>query len=85
MRRTAQRERSTSSRIAKNKVRKLKAFQDKMYVTIDFLMELTEVYRVVNKSDSNALISVPLTNEKKGRQIILDNENLSMDFPITVS
>ncbi len=38
----------TSSRIAQNKVRKLKFFQRDMYVTIDFLLGLTEVYRAID-------------------------------------
>ncbi len=38
----------TSSRIAKNKVRKIKIFQRDMYVTIDFLLGLTEVYRAID-------------------------------------
>ena len=60
----------TSSRIAKDKVRKLKAFQDEMYVTIDFLLGLTEVYRVVNRKNPNALMTVPLSEEGGSKQII---------------
>ena len=36
----------TSSRIAKNRVRKVKIFQKKLYSTIDLLMGLTEIYQI---------------------------------------
>ncbi|MEE8436962.1 MAG: Gfo/Idh/MocA family oxidoreductase [Candidatus Neomarinimicrobiota bacterium] len=61
----------TSSRIAKDKVRKIKIFQKDMYVTIDFLLGLTEVYRVMDAhtEDSKALFSAPLEANGKLRQI----------------
>lgn len=50
-----------SSRVAKNKVRKVKVFQRDLYATIDLLLGLTEVYKVVNNPDDNpeALITAP--------------------------
>ena len=54
----------TSSRIAKNKIRKVKIFQNKLYSTIDLLLGLTEIYQVEGytkdklKSSSNFLFEV---------------------------
>ena len=72
----------TSSRIAKDKVRKLKAFQDEMYVTIDFLLGLTEVYRVVNKKDPNALMSVPLNETGGSKQIVYEKPLVQAADPL---
>ncbi len=64
----------TSSRVAKDKVRKIKVFQKDMYVTIDFLLGLTEVYRVMDadETDPNALMSAPLEANGKHRQIFYE-------------
>lgn len=64
----------TSSRVAKDKVRKLKIFQKDMYITIDFLLGLTEVYRVVDADDEDprALMSAPLDAHGKLRQIFYE-------------
>ena len=61
----------TSSRIAKNKVRKLKLFQRDMYVTIDFLLGLTEVYRALDAdtNDPLALVTAPLEQNGQHRKI----------------
>jgi len=61
----------TSSRVAKDKVRKIKIFQKDMYVTIDFLLGLTEIYRVMDspEKESDALFSAPLNANGKMRQI----------------
>lgn len=64
----------TSSRVAKDKVRKIKIFQRDLYVTIDFLLGLTELYRVVDASKSNprALMSAPLEQDGKQRLIVYE-------------
>jgi predicted dehydrogenase len=64
----------TSSRIAKDKVRKIKIFQRDMYVTIDFLLGLTEVYRIKDNdiSDVEALLSAPLEANGKQRRILYE-------------
>lgn len=64
----------TSSRIAQNKVRKLKFFQRDMYVTIDFLQGLTEVYRALDsiEEDPNALVTAPLDQDGKHRAIVYE-------------
>lgn len=79
----------TSSRIAQNKVRKLKFFQRDMYVTIDFLLGLTEVYRSVdsNEKDPNALITAPLDQDDNHRSIVYEKptvENIdALRFELT--
>lgn len=68
----------TSSRIAKDKVRKIKVFQQDLYVTIDFLLGLTEVYKIVD-SDSvskNAIMSAPLNRNGKIREIIYEKPEI---------
>lgn len=64
----------TSSRIAQNKVRKLKFFQRDMYVTIDFLQGLTEVYRAIDSEtkDPYALVTAPLNSNGKHRSIVYE-------------
>ena len=64
----------TSSRVAQNKVRKLKFFQRDMYVTIDFLQGLTEVYRAIDSETqvTNALVTAPLNNNGGHRAIVYE-------------
>jgi len=64
----------TSSRIAQNKVRKLKFFQRDMYVTIDFLQGLTEIYRAIDSDTqiSNTLVTAPLNNNGRHRAIVYE-------------
>ena len=64
----------TSSRIAKEYVRKLRIFQQDMYVTIDFLRGLTEVYRLLDaeEEDPDAVFSAPLVTGKTTRQIVYE-------------
>jgi predicted dehydrogenase len=72
----------TSSRIAKDKVRKLKAFQNEMYVTIDFLLGLTEVYRIVKNKGPKGLAAVPLNENEKNKQIIYEKPTVSSFDPL---
>ena len=60
-----------SSRVAKDKVRKLKVFQRDLYATIDLLLGITEVYNIVSEPDKNpdALMILPFHYEKKKRFI----------------
>ena len=59
----------TASRVAKDKVRKIKIFQDNLYSTIDLLLEQTEVYNITKDPNiiENALQAepFPIDNEKK--------------------
>ena len=68
----------TSSRIAQNKVRKLKFFQRDMYVTIDFLQGLTEVYRAIDSDTqtSEALVTAPLNNDGGHRAIVYEKPQI---------
>ena len=68
----------TSSRIAQNKVRKLKFFQRDMYVTIDFLLGLTEVYRAIDSdiTVSNAMITAPLESNGGHRSIVYEKPSI---------
>ncbi len=61
----------TSSRIAKDKVRKFKIFQKDLYITIDFLQGLSEVYRVLesDQKDPDAILTAPLLNNGRNREI----------------
>ena len=64
----------TSSRVAKDYVRKLRLFEQEIYITIDFLQGLTEVYKVLdeNKENPTALISAPLETNGQNRQIVYE-------------
>ena len=64
----------TSSRVAKDRVRKMKVFQQDLYITIDFLIGLTEIYRVMdaNESDLAAIMSAPIESGGKQRQIFYE-------------
>ncbi|RMF09440.1 MAG: gfo/Idh/MocA family oxidoreductase [Candidatus Neomarinimicrobiota bacterium] len=64
----------TSSRIAKDKVRKIKIFQKDLYITIDFLLGLTEVYRVldVDMSDPQALATAEFVRNGSARKIVYE-------------
>lgn len=59
----------TSSRVAKDKVRKTKIFQKDMYVTIDFLLGLTEVYQVMSDKNPKAILTAPLDSKNNHREI----------------
>ncbi len=64
----------TASRIAKDKVRKIKVFQQDMYVTIDMFLGLTEVYRILDmqEKDPEAILTVPLDQDGIHRQIVYE-------------
>jgi predicted dehydrogenase len=63
-----------SSRIAKDKVRRVKVFQKNLYATIDLLLGLTEVYKIVDNPDNNqdAVMTVPFEYEGSERFIAYD-------------
>ena len=68
----------TSSRVAKDKVRKIKLFQQNLYITIDFLVGLTEVYRVVDseKQESPDIISAPIDLGGTQKHIVYEKPNI---------
>ena len=69
----------TSSRVAKDRVRKIKIFQQDLYITIDFLIGLTEVYRVmdVEEKGTPAIISAPIESKGKQRHIIYEKPKIN--------
>ena len=64
----------TASRIAKDRVRKIKVFQQDMYVTIDLSLGLTEVYRILDtqRKDPQAIFTAPLDQDGYQRQIVYE-------------
>ena len=68
----------TSSRVAKDKVRKIKIFQRNLYITIDFLIGLTEIYRVMDKEKKgrSAIITAPLESKGKLRHIVYEKPKI---------
>ena len=68
----------TSSRIAQNHVRKAKMFQQDLYITIDFLLGLTEIYRVLDpdEPDQNVIQDVPFHYEGKTKRIVYEKPDL---------
>ena len=68
----------TSSRVAKDKVRKIKIFQRNLYITIDFLIGLTEIYRVMDKEKrgTSAIITAPIESKGKPRQIVYEKPKI---------
>ncbi len=68
----------TSSRIAKDKVRKIKLFQQDLYITIDFLASITEIYRAMdlNQKDEKAIMSAIMETNGKQRQIFYEKPEI---------
>ena len=68
----------TSSRVAKDKVRKIKLFQDNLYSIIDLLMEQTEIYNITNDPSliTGALQTEPFTQNNKEKYIAYQKPNL---------
>ncbi|MFL3024451.1 MAG: Gfo/Idh/MocA family protein [Candidatus Neomarinimicrobiota bacterium] len=68
----------TSSRVAKDKVRKIKIFQRNLYITIDFLIGLTEIYRVMDKEKrgTSAIISAPIESKGRPRHIVYEKPKI---------
>ena len=65
----------TSSRVAKDRVRKIKMFQQDLYVTIDFLAGISEVYKAMGatQNDPEAIMSAPLVGaDGKHKQIFYE-------------
>ncbi|RPH06930.1 MAG: gfo/Idh/MocA family oxidoreductase, partial [bacterium TMED46] len=60
-----------SSRIAQNDIRKVKVFQKNLYATLDLLLGLTEVYKIMDNQPNNINIikSVPFLRNNKKRFI----------------
>ena len=72
----------TSSRIAKDRVRKIKVFQKNMYITIDMLLTLSEVYRVTDKDKSNSKFTAQFDYKGTHREIIYEKPKVKSKDPL---
>ena len=70
----------TSSRVAQDHVRKTKIFQQDLYITIDFLLGLTEIYRVIdpNEQDPDAIKDVRFQYGDKTKKIVYENPDIPL-------
>ena len=68
----------TSSRVAKDKVRKIKLFQENLYSTIDLLLEQTEIYTITEKPNliPDVLKTEPFTQNNESKLIAYQKPNL---------
>ena len=68
----------TSSRVAKDRVRKIKLFQDNLYSTIDLLMEQTEIYRITDDPSliPGVLKTEPFTQNNTDKHIAYQKPDL---------
>ena len=72
----------TSSRIAKDRVRKIKVFQKNMYITIDMLLTLSEVYRVTDEDKSNSKFTAQFDYKGTHREIIYEKPKVKSKDPL---
>ena len=70
----------TSSRVAQDHVRKTKIFQQDLYITIDFLLGLTEVYRVIDpdEQDPDAIKDVQFQYGDKTKKIVYEKPDIPL-------
>ena len=68
----------TASRVAKDKVRKIKIFQDNLYSTIDLLLEQTEIYNITKDSNliENALQAEPFPDDNEKKYIVYEKPKI---------
>jgi len=68
----------TSSRVAQDHVRKTKIFQQDLYITIDFLLGLTEIYRVLDmeEPDPDAIKDVQFHYGDKTKKIVYEKPDI---------
>jgi len=68
----------TASRISQKQMRKLRLFQSRLYIGIDFLQQITEVYRLLESDEDStgALLTMPL--EYNGRRRMITYEKLEV-------
>jgi Predicted dehydrogenases and related proteins len=68
----------TSSRVAKDKVRKIKLFQENLYSTIDLLLEQTEIYTITEEPNliPDVLKTEPFTQNNESKIIAYQKPNL---------
>ena len=68
----------TSSRVARDKVRKIKIFQENLYTTVDLLIEQTEIYSITKDPSiiTGVLQTEPFTYNNKEKFIAYQKPNL---------
>ena len=68
----------TSSRVAKDKVRKIKIFQENLYSTIDLLLCQTEIYNITKNKHliKNALHIEPFPEKNDNKYIIYEKPEI---------
>ncbi len=68
----------TSSRVAQDHVRKAKIFQKNLYITIDFLLGLTEIYRVLDpeEPDPDSIQDVQFHYGDKTKKIVYEKPDI---------
>ena len=74
----------TSSRVAKDKVRKIKIFQENLYSTIDLLLSQTEIYNITKDKHliENALHIEPFLEKNDNKYIIYEKPEINKYDPL---
>ena len=74
----------TSSRVAKDKVRKIKIFQENLYSTIDLLLSRTEIYNITKNKHliENALHIEPFSEKNNNKYIIYEKPEIDEYDPL---
>ena len=74
----------TSSRVAKDKVRKIKIFQENLYSTIDLLLSQTEIYNITKDKHliKNALHIEPFPEKNDNKYIIYEKPEIGEYDPL---
>ena len=74
----------TSSRVAKDKVRKIKIFQENLYSTIDLLLSQTEIYNITKDKHliENALHIEPFLEKNNNKYIIYEKPEINEYDPL---
>ena len=70
----------TSSRVAQDHVRKTKIFQQDLYITIDFLLGITEIYRVIDpdEQDPDAIKDVQFQYGDNTKKIVYEKPDIPL-------
>jgi len=68
----------TASRISIKKMRKMRIFQKNAYISIDFLNNVSEVFRLTESSDTN-VFSMPVNFNGKEYKIVYDKPHIEMN------
>tara|TARA_Y100001934_G_C12257827_1_gene728417 strand:+ start:32 stop:1015 length:984 start_codon:yes stop_codon:yes gene_type:complete len=72
----------TSSRIAKDKVRKIKLFQQNIYITIDMLLNSSEIYKVSSDKNIKNKYSVSIDYKGINKKIIYSKPVVKIKDPL---